>query len=875
MSNYKKLGGKKLSPVRRSSVAMAHSLRGGAGAGLHRDKSKYTRKSKHKKRLNPGPPAGMPEAKWLSSINTMKEDIRANLGAAIKKAQEKHGIFTKTRPNGEKYEDSSPWPIAQGRLGLIMASSPHAALAEDALIFEDSGEVRPAANIVNSIMSPVFGDALKDEEVRDLYDMGVSALTEKIDMLRAPAIEVITSGEAALEEDEAEEDEEMLKARLIAKAKAAGEEELAEGIKRGLIEIEDAEEMLAGVEEEEVAGGEPEAKTEPTPQKSGARAPRTPRTETQQKRGQERAERSASSLRVGKEKQTIPDEPTRARGVPLELERFIVHRRDIAAGPSADILNRVRSDVLLWALDNGHTQVWAKGSCIATFEASGSGKSSPQIAAQYAAEWRRGKKSRYSARIWVGVQGNSDIVMKADSLEAAARKAAPVGTPEQVAESIKVNPRYRHNAKMERVWGGVRFNVGYLSADALRRTARREREAEELALLEAESAMREADRRRQRGLTRKIKPVLSRAYLEAKGMPRRNPGEPMKWVRYHDDRDEGYVLDPEGEIFSLTMPGVGTVEMFKTERSRYMGKATPAFWTVDLYYDDGVRPTRRETANNFATAQRLAKKMLSTRPNPFDLKGIFGSAKKHGENAARLAKVAATKAQIAAERSRYRDAYNTLDMTYTEIVEAARRGDKRAEEAEEAVLADVLGLDAGWKGNRKAVLSRLKAGKAGIFGLEAQLRELEQRKNPRRRNPAEYPGITLIWRPTPGMQGESKFFPAYTDIRESVVMAEYREAAEAALKTVRANKHFPEIEVTLASGLAIKKDLPWLEQSAKYGVRSTVQASQTTSAIRKAVGLRENPKASLPSISGRMPKPYQTRLPSIYIPVNAPKKRKK
>jgi hypothetical protein len=664
MSNYKKLGGKKLSPVRRSSVAMAHSLRGGAGAGLHRDKSKYTRKSKHKKRLNPGPPAGMPEAKWLSSINTMKEDIRANLGAAIKKAQEKHGIFTKTRPNGEKYEDSSPWPIAQGRLGLIMASSPHAALAEDALIFEDSGEVRPAANIVNSIMSPVFGDALKDEEVRDLYDMGVSALTEKIDMLRAPAIEVITSGEAALEEDEAEEDEEMLKARLIAKAKAAGEEELAEGIKRGLIEIEDAEEMLAGVEEEEVAGGEPEVKTEPTPQKSGARAPpRTPRTETQQKRGQERAERSASSLRVGKEKQTIPDEPTRARGVPLELERFIVHRRDIAAGPSADILNRVRSDVLLWALDNGHTQVWAKGSCIATFEASGSGKSSPQIAAQYAAEWRRGKKSRYSARIWVGVQGNSDIVMKADSLEAAARKAAPVGTPEQVAESIKVNPRYRHNAKMERVWGGVRFNVGYLSADALRRTARREREAEELALLEAESAMREADRRRQRGLTRKIKPVLSRAYLEAKGMPRRNP--------------------------------------------------------------------------------------------------------------------------------------------------------------------------------------------------------------------AEYPGITLIWRPTPGMQGESKFFPAYTDIRESVVMAEYREAAEAALKTVRANKHFPEIEVTLASGLAIKKDLPWLEQSAKYGVRSTVQASQTTSAIRKAVGLRENPKASLPSISGRMPKPHKVSLPSIYIPVTAPKKRKK
>lgn len=64
----------------------------------------------------------------------------------------------------------------------------------------------------------------------------------------------------------------------------------------------------------------------------------------------------------------------------------------------------------------------------------------------------------------------------------------------------------------------------HVGKDARRRAARREREAQELALLEAERDVREADRRRKKGLTRKIKPVYSREYLEAKGMPRRNSG---------------------------------------------------------------------------------------------------------------------------------------------------------------------------------------------------------------------------------------------------------------------------------------------------------------------------------------------------------------
>jgi hypothetical protein len=480
------------------------------------------------------------------------------------------------------------------------------------------------------------------------------------------------------------------------------------------------------------------------------------------------------------------------------LERFTVARRDLAAGPSPAIIERAKKDVLLWALDNGDTQVWAKGSCIVTFQAKGSGKSSPQIAAQYAVEWRKGKKSRYSARILVGVQGHDDLVVKAESLDAMVRQAAAPGNPEQVAESIKMNPRYRRNAKIEQVWGSVRFN-------------------------------------------------------------------------------------------------------------------------------------------------------------PFDFAGLFGSAKKHGETAVQMAKVAATKAQIAAERSRYRDAYNTLDMTYTEMVEAARRGDKRAEAAEESVLSEVLGLDAGWKGSRKNVLSRLKAGRGGIFALEAQLAELEQRKNPHlrnggqlpglsyggrslaarygsyttpdpwetciksaesldnaarkasyegdvaeakrlreqrdaylaqaeryldegkaRRNPSEFPGITLTWRPSAAWaSGQSKFFPAHTESQDASVVSEYREAAQAALDSAKSAPSFPEIEVTISSGQSMPKTLPWLEETAKWGARSKAPLQVSTPTIRRAIGLKGNPKGHFPTITSRMPKPHKVSLPSIYIPVHAPKKGKK
>jgi hypothetical protein len=84
-----------------------------------------------------------------------------------------------------------------------------------------------------------------------------------------------------------------------------------------------------------------------------------------------------------------------------------------------------------------------------------------------------------------------------------------------LASSLKAMPAPRKRA--------TRRNGGYLSEDALRRVARREREEAELAALMAESTEREHARRRKKGLTRKIKPVYSREYLEAKGMPRRNP----------------------------------------------------------------------------------------------------------------------------------------------------------------------------------------------------------------------------------------------------------------------------------------------------------------------------------------------------------------
>jgi hypothetical protein len=169
------------------------------------------------------------------------------------------------------------------------------------------------------------------------------------------------------------------------------------------------------------------------------------------------------------------------------------------------------------------------------------------------------------------------------------------------------------------------------------------------------------------------------------------------------------------------------------------------FSVVAESLDEIAASKTRKAKSHDATIEDLKRmKLQNPRQNP-DWRAWFGIAKKKGgeasaaavlagRRAAHEAKILAVKAQIAAERSRYRQAYNVLDLTYAEIADAAERKDKRAIDAEYDLIAHVTGVDDGdWKPNRTFALSRLKKTKAGFFGLESQLDELQRtRPNPRR-----------------------------------------------------------------------------------------------------------------------------------------------
>jgi len=125
---------------------------------------------------------------------------------------------------------------------------------------------------------------------------------------------------------------------------------------------------------------------------------------------------------------------------------------------------------------------------------------------------------------------------------AASLKAMPAPRKKKPAAKKKAPARRNAGGKFQGFteWESerIRKTSDYLGKDILRHKARRERVAAELearttALLAtpwgvAGTTEEDYRRRRKKGLTRKVKPVYSREYLEAKGMPRRNPAAKKK-----------------------------------------------------------------------------------------------------------------------------------------------------------------------------------------------------------------------------------------------------------------------------------------------------------------------------------------------------------
>lgn len=231
-----------------------------------------------------------------------------------------------------------------------------------------------------------------------------------------------------------------------------------------------------------------------------------------------------------------------------------------------------------------------------------------------------------------------------------------------------------------------------------------------------------------------------------------NPRSTMKWVRYHDDRAKGYVLDPEGEIYSLTMPGVGTVEVFKQERTDYM----PAHWQVELFLDDPEADDRlalkgrSKFASTLAEAKRRANEMLTTRSNP-DWRAMFGRAKQKGaegaaaaqlaaRRAAHEAKILAMKGRIAAERQRVKSSYRVLGLSLLE----ARDG--RYKQEMEA-LDEVMGGEVGDSIYPNAFGAQRRH-REGFFRLKDELAELERtRPNPKKGKKAKglpHPSLSTV-----------------------------------------------------------------------------------------------------------------------------------
>ena len=153
--------------------------------------------------------------------------------------------------------------------------------------------------------------------------------------------------------------------------------------------------------------------------------------------------------------------------------RARTRRRDVK--PPTAVLAEAQEDVLLFWLTDGSTQVWSKGSLTETFLPF-KRKSSLKIAYEYAQSWRgldergklkaRAKKSRLRSRILTAVEGGgdeyevvADAVREAQASREVTKKLDDV-TLAKAKEILKINPRRLTNGSWERQRDGSYYLGG-------------------------------------------------------------------------------------------------------------------------------------------------------------------------------------------------------------------------------------------------------------------------------------------------------------------------------------------------------------------------------------------------------------------------------
>lgn len=440
------------------------------------------------RRRNPDSPVGVAPAKWKDAVDRSKQDLYSDLMSA-RKALLSAGVDGATLPE----------PLYLRRhaenFSLLWASSPHADLQAQSRLRS------PATEVVGALFSPFNGAAVQAvPEAATLLDAAKAAALTNLNNLRQQALDKIAIGAERVQEGtveaqiRAKEDE---RAKLLAKAAKAKAKEATDGepedwagaraylegmtmaallkqakaqevdasgkskveLVQALLEdsFSDEDEEAADLDpdEEDFDADDAEADEVPEPPKArrtGGKtaSPGVPRA---------RAPRGGRSEEKAEEPEAERSSPKEGR-VGFERERFLTRTRVTArndAGyvpPSPEVMAEARSDILLYLLKRGITQVWIKGALTVSFTAS-PGRASWMIAKGYAKDWLEEtneagalKKSRFNTRILYASEEEPlgfDVIVQSRA-EREAAKQGKVPSREAVlaqlrGEGKRANPR--------------------------------------------------------------------------------------------------------------------------------------------------------------------------------------------------------------------------------------------------------------------------------------------------------------------------------------------------------------------------------------------------------------------------------------------------
>lgn len=419
---------------RRSPVARSHAKRGGAGAGSHggsrRSRTRAlkrgsSRKQKHRLRRNP---AEMPyDERDHSAFEAMrKKEYTASLRTlgGIVVALENDGMEGLPDRQGLR-------PLAD-KWSVTVASAAYPELSVPA---RASTDVEDLSETLMGLHDPKFFGLYRESHPK-VFEGGLEDLEDKLKAARKSAASKKGAHTKRVRKglDEAKEAQELAELKRL---RAMADED-----------PDDFEEHDFSEEEAEMAAEMGEYAEE---------------YDDSEREVESEALRASEPLPTSLEHRPRKHMGATAAQRLGEFAHYRTKTRRRDARPPTALLAEAREDILLYYLQDGTTQVWAKGSITETFLPH---KRTPsyKIAARYADKWRglddRGKlqqgakKSRMRSRVLISVEGSGDefsVVSPAIAqMAAATAKMAKVKVAPQSMDDVKKamklkNPRRRRN----------------------------------------------------------------------------------------------------------------------------------------------------------------------------------------------------------------------------------------------------------------------------------------------------------------------------------------------------------------------------------------------------------------------------------------------